>query len=524
MDDRITRMSITGHVVSLTLAVIRVFLCIRCLPSKAFLRVTVTHPRERNRVGKDMSDTNSHSYSAHHEQSHSQHADHAHDHEGPGYLTPQAAIEESEHERIAYVLGLHVGTKTDEPDFVAAVDVDPDSETYQEIVHREMMPSIGDELHHFGWNACSSSCHIGELERRYLIVPGNRSSRIHIVDTETREQPEIVRTIEPEDVHELDLSAPHTVHCPVGGSVMLSMLGDADGDLPGGFFQLNENLEDYERWDQPGEIEMNYDFWYQPRHNVMVSSEWAAPSTYQPGFDMDDVEAGNYGHQLHFWNWSDRTVEQTVDLGEEGMVPLEVRFLHSPVSTHGFVNAALSSNIFHFWKEDGEWMAEKVIDFEGRDHDDWDMPVPALPTDILISMDDRYLIGSNWLHGEIWMYDISDPANPRHADSISIGGYFGEIRAVQDRELVAGPQMVQMSLDGERLYWTTSLYSTWDNQFFPEEADRGSVMLKADVNPRRGTLTLDEDFLVDFGELPKGPARAHEIRWPDGDCTSDVWK
>jgi selenium-binding protein 1 len=255
----------------------------------------------------------------------------------------------------------------------------------------------------------------------------------------------------------------------------------------------------------------------------MVSSEWAAPKTFQPGFDLEDVEAGNYGHRLHFWRWGDRHVEQTVDLGEEGLVPLEVRFLHGPEHAHGYVDAALSSNIFHFWREDGEYHVEKVIDFESRELEGWEMPVPALPTDLLISMDDRYLFGSNWLHGEVWMYDISDPANPRHSETISIGGYFGEIREVQGRELVAGPQMLQLSLDGTRLYWTTSLYSSWDDQFFPEEAERGSVMLKANVNPRKGTMQLDEEFLVDFGTLPEGPARAHEFRWPDGDCSSDVW-
>ncbi|MCL7416809.1 MAG: selenium-binding family protein [Halalkalicoccus sp.] len=464
-----------------------------------------------------------------------------HEVEGPGYATPQAAIEESERETVAYVIGLYTGTDVDAPDFLAVVDVDPDSGTYGEITERIEMPTKGDELHHFGWNACSSSCHMEGLERRYLVMPGNRSSRITIVDTENRAHPEIVRVIEPEEVHELDLSAPHTVHCPAGGGVMISMLGDADGELPGGFLELNEDLEIEGRWELPGEIEMNYDFWYQPRHNVMISSEWAAPATYQPGFDMEDVEADKYGHRLHFWNWGDKTVEQTIDLGEEGLVPLEVRFLHSPEATHGYVNAALSSNIFHFFEDrearsasegasgdepqaDGRWRAEKVIDFEGRDLEGWDMPVPALPTDILLSMDDRYLFGANWLHGEVWMYDVSDPANPRHADSVSIGGYFGDVREVKGRELAAGPQMVQLSLDGERLYWTTSLYSTWDDQFFPEEKERGSVMLKADVDPRRGTLTLDEDFLVDFGTLPEGPARAHEIRWPDGDCTSDVWQ
>ncbi|WP_137287537.1 selenium-binding protein SBP56-related protein [Halorussus salinisoli] len=455
-----------------------------------------------------------------------EHHEHHHGVEGPGYATPQAAIEESEREEVAYVVSLYVGTDVDAPDFLSVVDVNPDSDTYCEIIDRVEMPNKGDELHHFGWNACSSSCHVEGLERRHLVVPGNRSSRLHVVDTKNRENPEIVDVIEPEAVHEQDLSAPHTVHCIPDGEILVSMLGDADGELPGGFLELNDDFEIEGRWDPPGEIEMNYDFWYQPRQNVMVSSEWAAPNVYQPGFDMADVEAGNYGQRLHFWDWENRTVEQTLDLGEEGMIPLEVRFLHTPESTHGFVNAALSSNVFHFWedRETGEYRAEKVIDFESRDHDDWDMPVPALPTDILISMDDRYLFGGNWIHGEVYMYDVSDPRNPREADTLSVGGLFGEVRQVQGRDVVGGPQMLQLSLDGERLYWTTSLYSTWDNEFFPEEAEKGSVMLKADVNPRRGTLTLDEEFLVDFGQVPTGPARAHEIRWPDGDCTSDVWQ
>ena len=49
------------------------------------------------------------------------------------------------------------------------------------------LPNVGDELHHFGWNACSASlCPWApnpHVERRYLIVPGLRSSRIYVFDT-----------------------------------------------------------------------------------------------------------------------------------------------------------------------------------------------------------------------------------------------------------------------------------------------------------------------------------------------------
>lgn len=114
-----------------------------------------------------------------------------------------------------------------------------------------------------------------------------------------------------------------------------------------------------------------YDFWYQPRHNVMVSSEWGAPSAFGTGFSVDHVAAGSpandpllarsnpiydvssplltglYGHCLHVWDWKRRQRIATLDLGAgEGMMPLETRFLHDPDRKEGFVGCALSSNVF----------------------------------------------------------------------------------------------------------------------------------------------------------------------------------
>ena len=88
-------------------------------------------------------------------------------------------------ERYAYCLML--SPDFSRPDGLAVVDVDPKSSSYSKIVHTVMMPNKGDEFHHFGWNACSSalsplSGH-AFLERRYLIIPGLRSSRIYVIDT-----------------------------------------------------------------------------------------------------------------------------------------------------------------------------------------------------------------------------------------------------------------------------------------------------------------------------------------------------
>lgn len=58
----------------------------------------------------------------------------------------------------------------------------------------------------------------------------------------------------------------------------------------------------------------------------------------------------SYGSDLHVWDWQKKKQVQTINLGSEGLIPLEIRFLHNPDSTHGFVGAALSSNIIHFTK------------------------------------------------------------------------------------------------------------------------------------------------------------------------------
>ncbi|MBA3840991.1 MAG: selenium-binding protein, partial [Thermoleophilaceae bacterium] len=189
-----------------------------------------------------------------------------HEHSGPGYGSPRDAMAQPP-EEVAYVACLYEGTGIEEPDFLATVDVARGSDTYGEIVHRTPMPNVGDELHHFGFNACSSACH-SELSRDTLIVPGIRSSRIHIVDISDRRRPEITKVIEPEEIKEkTGYSGPHTVHCMPGDIVTVSMLGDENGDLPGGFAVLDaKDFSVLGRWeDDKGDQELMYDFWYQPR-------------------------------------------------------------------------------------------------------------------------------------------------------------------------------------------------------------------------------------------------------------------
>jgi selenium-binding protein 1 len=442
--------------------------------------------------------------------------DEAHTKPASFYASPQEALE-APPEEFLYLACLHEGTGVTKPDFIAVVDAE-----HGEIVHETPMPNVGDELHHFGWNRCSSACH--GPDRSHLIVPGFRSSRIHILNVaDDPRKPHVEHVIESEEIaRATGYTRPHTVHCMPGENVVISMLGDADGAAAGGFAVIDaQTFEVKGRWENGEHVPlMNYDFWYQPRKNVLVSSEFGEPNHYEHGFNLDDVAAGKYGRRLHFWNLADRKLEQTIDLGaEHGWIPLEVRWLHDPEAEEGYVGAALSSTMWRWYRSNGSWEAEPVVDVESIELEGWPFPVPGLITDLLVSMDDRFLYFSNWLHGDLRQYDISDPANPKLTGELWLGGVLGKPDD-SGRGLNGGPQMLQLSLDGRRLYVTNSLYSTWDNQFYPELR---SWLLRVNCHPEGG-MDLDGDFFVDLHDRPGGPARAHEVRLQNGDCTTEIFQ
>ena len=157
---------------------------------------------------------------------------------GPGYASPAEAIK-SPREKLLYTIAIYTGTGIQKPDYLATVDADPDSPTYSQVIHRLEMPGIGDELHHMGWNACSSCHDDAGMSRKYLLVPGVRSNNIHVIDTETDPfKPCLHKVIDGAEIKsKTNLSGPHTVHC-LGSEIIISFLGDAKGEAPGGYLNI----------------------------------------------------------------------------------------------------------------------------------------------------------------------------------------------------------------------------------------------------------------------------------------------
>src|SRR5262245_13432265 len=161
----------------------------------------------------------------------------------PTFYPSPALATQSPPETLAYVALIN-GANHGRPDAIGVVDVDPGSKSYGRLVGQTPMPHAGDELHHFGWNACSSClCPYAphpHMERRFLIVPGLHSSSIHILDTRPDpRQPRIVKTIDADTLaSRTGYASPHTVHCGPEG-IYMSALGAPDGNGPGGTFILD---------------------------------------------------------------------------------------------------------------------------------------------------------------------------------------------------------------------------------------------------------------------------------------------
>ncbi|MBV8342934.1 MAG: selenium-binding protein, partial [Gammaproteobacteria bacterium] len=251
------------------------------------------------------------------------------------------------------------------------------------------------------------------------------------------------------------------------------------------------------------------------------------PPQFENGVVPEDLLSNKYGHRIHFWDLRARRNVQTIDLGANHQMALEVRPAHDPVREYGFLGVVvdttnLEGSIWTWWRENGKFDIRKTATIPPEPADKDKLPpllqgfgaVPPLVTDIDLSMDDRFLYVACWGTGEMWQYDVTNPHQPKLAGSVHTGGIVRRAPHPNGRAYGGGPQMVEISRDGKRVYWTNSLYSAWDTQFYPEGFAGAAVMANAGAD---GGLELAKDYWVD---IPDG-YRPHQVRLAGGDCSTD---
>ena len=183
-------------------------------------------------------------------------------------------------------------------------------------------------------------------------------------------------------------------------------------------------------------------------------------------------------------------------MGPEYQLVFELRPAHDPTKAYGFVNCVISlkdlSSSIWTWHRDGDkWAITKIIDIPAEPADPDKLPpilkgfkaVPPFVTDIDLSMDDRFLYVACWGTGDVQQYDVSDPFKPKLTGKVRIGGVVSRAShpGAKNGALSGAPQMVEISRDGKRVYFTNSLYGNIDSQLYPDGMD-GWMVKPADFD------------------------------------------
>ncbi|VDM38353.1 unnamed protein product [Toxocara canis] len=463
-------------------------------------------------------------------------------------------------ERTAIVCCPNVNSER--PDKIVVIDVDPERQTYGQVLSFAELPTTGDELSHIGWSRTAAVKEdMKSIHRNYLIAPCVNSSRIYVFLYDN-ERISVHKCIDEDILLRKDLSSPYGVHSLPGRgtSLFVSTLGDRHGHAKGALvlherdfvvldrktFDVRERLESDDEF-----AEFGGDFAAQPRFGYMISTEWGHPRLFKHGFIFGDIGSGAYGNKLNVWRIEPRSLKQVVQLDPfDGCMTIAVRFLHNKELNHGFACSAYGSTIFHIHVNsmNGKVCADIAAQMSSVEVEGWMAHrMPAMTADLVISLDDRFMYASAWFHGYVAQYDITDPFRV----TLCSKNFLPEQRLINGKTVRGGPSSLQLSLDGKRLYVTTSFYRMWDAQFFPDLLRQviysfdfccasgsygdwklcdssyvitfeGATMFMIDINSREiGGMALNRNFIVDFGTIDGGPYLAHSIRLQGGDCTSE---
>lgn len=386
---------------------------------------------------------------------------------GVGFVLPRPVADESpfvkglkpgEREKILYIWTRDADHQ--ESDFLAVVDVDPESDTFGEIVATAPTGSAGNEVHHFGYNV--------DADRIFGGAIATNTVYIYDVGTDPR-NPTLIRQVQ---LDETGYSGPHSVFAVPGG-VMLAMLGAVGGGGPGALVVLDDEgefVEAYPVVNPDGSPGLMYDVGVKPAMNRMITSAWAHPMHVMEGTHLE-----NAGKQAVVWDFEAKKVLQVADLDP---APFAVRWMHAPDARGVFINAALGNSVWY--GEDGD--GDGTMAF----HKVLTLPDGTVPVDMRVSYDDRYLYLSQWAGGKVQQYDIADPMNP---------ALLAEVDLPQ-------PNMMSLSPDSRRLYVTNSILSGMDG-----DVEFGAWL----VHVGEEGMRIDPDFHPDFEGMPNGAGAPHDM-------------
>jgi len=371
-------------------------------------------------------------------------------------------------EQFMYIWTLGHEGMGDESDKLVTVDVDPNSETYGEVISHVSVGERG-EAHHMDFTD----------DRRYLWAGTLDTNKIFIFDVHTDPaNPKLHKVIEDFTADTGGLVGPHTPYAVPGRMLVSALSNDEDFGGRTGMAEYTNDGEYIATYWNPTDENLRgatksgkyadgfgYAIHIVPHKNTMISTSFTGWNNYMMdlGELVEDEEAmKQFGNTAVIWDLHTRQPEKILDVPG---APLEIRC--SWLEAYCFTTAALTSKIWLFYPDEhNEWHAEEV----GTIGNPEEIP---LPVDITLTADGQTLWINTFLEGATRAYDVSDPHNPK------------EIYKYDHGNMV---NMHSLSWDGSRVYVTTSLLSKWD------KTDDGQFLRAYDWDGEKLTPKFEIDF------------------------------
>jgi selenium-binding protein 1 len=357
-----------------------------------------------------------------------------------------------------YVWTLGIPERDIKSDSLVTVGARPGTPEYGKVVSRLELGEIT-EAHHGGFTD----------DRRTLWLGGLDTSHIFLVDVATDPaKPRLKRTLKKVPELTQGLVGPHTFYALPGRMLVAFLSNSKDNGGKTGMALFTNDGDYIKTWWMPDDAPYGYDARVNAHLGRLLTSSFTGRDNYMTS--LKDVMASpermkKFGDTVVLWDFFTMTPLQTFRVGG---APLEIRWALQPRHFYAFTTTALDHHIVLIHrKDDGTFAAEKVADIGN-----------VLPVDISLSADDKTLYVTGFLSGTVMQYDVSDPFHPKKVHEIKLGKQVN---------------MVSQSWDGQRVYFTNSLLSAWDD---PEEYWMKKAVMGAD-----GKIKLDPSFEVDFKEL-----------------------
>lgn len=334
-------------------------------------------------------------------------------------------------EDYVYVVTLGIEGLGDGSDKLVTVGTNPARPDYGKVVSSV---SVGGrhEMHHGGFTD----------DRRQFWMGGLDDSKIFIFDVATDPgKPKLVKTIDDFVDETGGVVGPHTFYALPGRMLITGLSNSEDYGGKTGYVEYsNEGKYIRTVW-LPAGAGYGYDIRVNANLNRMLTSSFTGHKNYMRNLPelMGDAEAmKRFGNTVVVWDYHAKKPLQTLDVPG---APLEVRWALDPRHYYAFTTTALTAKLWGiFRKDDGSFEAVDLGPIGDPEN-------PALPVDISISSDDKYLFIDTFMDGTTRVYDVSNPRKPRQIFEKKIGSQVN---------------MVSQSWDGKRVYYTASLLANWD--------------------------------------------------------------